>query len=79
MQLVWLLHIATRCLITVGEAALLVWAIALAVVLAAWLAWCGTWILRRLGITAAIAKAAFQARAGPTSRDRAAYQTRAER
>ncbi len=79
MHLAWLLRTATHWLLTFGEAALLVWGIALAVALAAWLGWCATWVLRRLGVTGLLAMSASRMKAGSTNRDRVAYRTRMER
>ena len=74
MRLVWLLHIATRWLLTLCEAGLLIWACALAIALAGWLAWCGAWMVRRAGIPLRLPPA-LRVR----SRGRVAFQARAER
>ena len=75
MQLAWLLRTTTHWLLTLGEAALLVWGVALALVLSGWLVWTATWILRRLGVLKLLPSPGFLTR----SPDRVAYRTRAGR
>ena len=76
MELVSLCHIATRWLLTLGEAAFLIWAVALCLALAGWALWCAAWMLRRSGLTDL---PTLQNPFRLVSRDREAYRTRAER